>query len=139
MLARELIWLTQTKKRENKTHSSRKISLKFKNNVDKTIKKELIVNEKTLQVTEFLNNRVNQCHKCQKFEHLINTCKEAVATCKLCTKNHDRRMHMSLICKSTSSCSHISPTYANCNEVYAASDLNCEHYKVIEINSRKID
>jgi hypothetical protein len=61
---RESIWLTRIEKRENKTHSSMKISFKCKNDVEKTMKKELTVDEKTLQVTEFLNNRINQCHKC---------------------------------------------------------------------------
>ncbi len=91
---RESIWLTRVEKRENKTHTFVKINLKFKNDVDKAIKKELIVNEKALQVTEFLNNRINQCHNCQKFEHLINTCREINAKCRLCAKNHDIRMHI---------------------------------------------
>jgi hypothetical protein len=47
-LARESIWLTREEKRENKTNSFVKISLKFKNNAKKTLKKSLIVNEKTL-------------------------------------------------------------------------------------------
>ncbi len=45
-LARESIWLTKKEKRKNKTHSSVKINLKFKNNAEKTLKKELIINEK---------------------------------------------------------------------------------------------
>jgi hypothetical protein len=132
--ARELIWLTRAEKRENKTHSSVNISLKFKNDADKAIKKDLIVNEKFLQVTKFLNNRINQCHKCQEFEHLINICKEINAKCRLCAKNHDIRMHMCLICKSTKSCFHISSKRANCSETHAANDVN---FKVIEIKSRK--
>ncbi len=136
-LARESIWLTRAKKRKNKTHSSVKISLKFKNDADKAIKKGLIMNEKALQVTKFLNNRINQCHKCQEFEHLINTCKETSAKCRLCAKNHDIRMHICLICKATKSCSHISSKCTNCNEAHAANDVNCERFKVIEIKSRK--
>jgi hypothetical protein len=38
-LARESIWLTQMTKRENKTHLSVKINLKFKNDAEKAIKK----------------------------------------------------------------------------------------------------
>jgi hypothetical protein len=45
-LARKSIWLTWVEKREKKTHSSVKISLKFKNDADKMIKKDLIVKEK---------------------------------------------------------------------------------------------
>jgi mRNA-degrading endonuclease YafQ of YafQ-DinJ toxin-antitoxin module len=135
--ARESIWLTRVEKRENKTHTSVKISLKFKNDVDKTIKNELIVNEKALQVTEFLNNRINQCHKCQEFKHLINTCRETNAKCRLCAKNHDIRMHMCLICKSTKSCSHIFSKCANCDKAHVANDSNCEHFRVIEIKSKK--
>ncbi len=135
--ARESIWLTRVEKRENKTHISVKISLKFKNDADKAIKKELIVNEKTLQVTKFLNNRIKQCHKCQEFEHLINTYRETNAKCRLCAKNHDIRMHICLICKSTKLCSHISSKCANCDESHAANDSNCEHFRAIEIKSRK--
>jgi hypothetical protein len=138
-LARESIWLTRAKKRENKTHSSVKISLRLKNKADKTIKTDLIVHEKVLQVTEFLNNRINQCHKCQKFEHLINTCKEAVAKCRHCAKDHDIRMHICLICKSTESCFHISSKCANCEEAHTANDTKCEHFRAIEIKSRKND
>jgi hypothetical protein len=47
-LAREFIWLTRTEKRKNKTHSSMKINLKLKIDVDKSIKKELTINEKAL-------------------------------------------------------------------------------------------
>ncbi len=136
-LARESIWLTRLKKRENKTHSSVKISLKLKNDAEKAIKKDLIVKEKVLQITKFLNNRINQCHKCQIFEHLINTCKETNAKCRLCAKNHDTQMHMCLICKSTKSCSHISSKCANCDEAHAANSSNCEHVRAIEIKSRK--
>jgi hypothetical protein len=57
--ARESIWLTRLKKWKNKTNSSMKINLKFKNDAEKAIKKDLIVKEKILQVTEFLNNRIN--------------------------------------------------------------------------------
>jgi hypothetical protein len=88
-LACESIWLTRAERRKNKTHIFVKINLKFKNDADKTIQTKLIVNEKILQITKFLNNRINQCHKCQDFEHLINTCKETNAKCKLCAKNHD--------------------------------------------------
>jgi hypothetical protein len=134
---RESIWLTRAEKRKNKTHTSVKISLKFKNDADKTIKKELIVNGKALQITEFLNNRINQCHKCQGFEYLINTYKETNAKCRLCAKNHDIKMHICLICKSTESCSHISSKCANCNKAHAANNSNDEHFKAIEIKSRK--
>ncbi len=137
--ARESIWLIRTEKRENKTHSSVKISLKFKNDIDKTIKKRIFVNEKTLQVTEILHNRVNQCHKCQKFEHLIKAWKEAVAKCRLCAKSHDINMHMCLICKSTNSCRHISSKCAKYNEAHAANNQNCEYDKAIEFKSRKDD
>jgi hypothetical protein len=136
-LARESIWLTRAERQENKTHTFVKISLKFKNDADKAIKKKLIVNEKALQVTEFLNNEIIQCHKCQDFEHLINTCKETNAKCKLCAKYHDIKMHMCLICKSTKSYSHISLKCANCDKAHAANNSNCEQFKVIEIKSRK--
>ncbi len=136
-LARQSIWWTRTEKRENKTHSSVKISLKFKNDADKTIKKDLFVNEKFLQVTKFLNNRINQCHKCPEFEHLISTCKKTIAKCRLCAKNHDIKMHMCLINKSTESCFHISTKCANCSESHATNDVKCEHFKAIEIKSRK--
>jgi sulfatase maturation enzyme AslB (radical SAM superfamily) len=63
-LARKSIWLTKKEKLENKTHSSVKINLKFKNDAEKVLKKKLTVDEKTLQVSDFLNNRINQCHKC---------------------------------------------------------------------------
>jgi hypothetical protein len=135
--ARDSIWLTQIEKRENKTHSSVKISLRLKTNVDKAIKQDLIMNEKVLQVTEFLNNRINQCHKRQEFEHLINTCKETVAKCRLCAKSPDTKMHMCLICKLTESCFHISSKCANYNEAHAANDSNCEYFEAIEIKSRK--
>jgi hypothetical protein len=138
-LARESIWLTREKKRENKTHSSVKISLKLKNDAKKVLKRNLIVNEKTLQVTDFLNNRINQCHKCQKFEHFINACKKTNAKCRYCAKSHDTRMHMCLICKSIESCSHISSKCANCDEAHASNSSNCEHFKAIEIKSRKND
>jgi hypothetical protein len=134
--ARESIWLTREEKRENKTHSFVKISLKFKNDAEKALKKRLIVIEKSLQVSEFLNNRINQCHKCQKFEHLINACKEA-AKCRYCAKNHDTRMHLCLICKSIESCSHISSKCSNCDEAHASNSSNCEHFRAIEIKSRK--
>jgi hypothetical protein len=136
-LSHNSIWLTQIEKRENKTHSSVKISLRLKTNVNKTIKQDLIMNEKALQVTEFLNNRINQCHKYQEFEHLINTCKETIAKCRLCAKSHDTRMHMWLICKSTESCSHISSKCANYSEAHAANNSNCEHFIAIEIKFRK--
>jgi hypothetical protein len=136
--ARESIWLIREKKRENKTHSSVKISLKFKNDVEKALKKELIIDEKTLQVSNFLNNRINQCHKCQKFEHLINTCKET-AKCRHCAQSHDTRMHLCSICKSSESCSHISSKCANCDEAHASNNSNCEHFRAIEIKSRKND
>jgi hypothetical protein len=138
-LAREFIWLTRTEKRENKTHSSVKINLKLKIDADKVIKKELTINEKALQVTEFLNNRVNQCHKCQKLEHLINTCKETTAICRYCAKKHDTRMHMCLICKSIESCSYISSKCANCEKAHASNSSNCEHFRAIELKSRKND
>ncbi len=135
--ARESIWLIRVEKRKNKTHTFVKINLKFKNDVDKAIKKKLIVNEKALQITEFLNNRINQCHKCQRFEHLINTCRETNAKCRLCAKNHDIKMHMCLICKSTKSCSHISSKCVNCDKAHAANNSNCEHFRIIEIKSKK--
>ncbi len=114
-----------------------KINLKFKNDVEKTLKKELIINEKTLQVSNFLNNRINQCHKCQKFEHLINTCKET-AKCRHCAQSHDTRMHLCSICKSIESCSHISSKCANCDEAHASNNSNCEHFRAIEIKERMI-
>jgi hypothetical protein len=137
--ARESIWLTRMKKRENKTHSSVKISLRLKNEVDKTIKTNLIVYEKILQVTKFLNNRINQCHKCQKFEHLINTYRETIAKYRHCAKNHDIKMHVCLICKWTKSCFSISSKFANCEEAHTINDAKCEHFRAIKIKSRKND
>jgi hypothetical protein len=136
-LARKSIWLTRVEKRENKTHFSIKISFRSKDDADKTIKKELIVKDKVLQVTKFLNNRINQCHKCQKFEHLINTCRETHAKCRFCAQNHDTKMHICVICKSTESCLHISSKCANCDEAHTANDTNCEYFRAIEIKSRK--
>jgi hypothetical protein len=135
-LARESIWLTREKKRENKTHSFVKISLKFKNDAEKALKKELIVNEKTLQISDFLNNRINQCHKCQKFEHLINTCKETTR-CRYCAKNHDTKTHICSVYKLIESCFHISSKCANCNETHTSNNSNCEHSRAFEIKSRK--
>jgi hypothetical protein len=123
--ARESIWLTRVEKRENKTHLFVKISLGLKNQVNKTIKIDLIVHEKVLQITKFLNNRINQCHKCQKFEYLINTCREINAKCKHWAKNHDIKMHMCLICKLKKSCFHISSKYANYDEVHIANNTKC--------------
>jgi hypothetical protein len=57
--ARESIWLTRVKKRENKTHSFIEINLRLKNEINKAIKINLIMFEKVLQMTKFLNNRIN--------------------------------------------------------------------------------
>jgi hypothetical protein len=133
-LARKSIWLTRNEKRENKTHLFVKIRLKSKNDAEKVLKKDLIVNDKILQITKFLNNRINQCYKCQKFEHLINICKETTVKC---AKRHDTRMHMCLICKTIESCFHILSKCVNCNESHASNNSNCEHFRAIEIKSRK--
>jgi hypothetical protein len=52
-LARESIWLTRTEKRENKTHSSVKIDLKFKNDANKTIKKDLFLTKNLYKSRNF--------------------------------------------------------------------------------------
>ncbi len=101
------------------------------------IKKGLILKGKTLQVTEFLNNRINQCHKCQKFGHLINTCNSTSWKCKWCAKDHDTRMHICSICNSKESCPHQPSKCANCDEAHAANDSKCEHFRAIEIKSKK--
>ncbi len=129
-------WI-RVEKRENKTHSFGKIGLKLKNDAEKVLKKNLMINEKTLQVEDFSNNQINQCQKCQKFEHLINICKETNAKCKYCAKNHDTRMYMYLIYKSKKSFSHISSKHANCNEAHVSNSSNCEHFCAIKIKSRK--
>jgi hypothetical protein len=89
------------------------------------------------QVTEFLNNRINQCHKCQKFEHLISTCKSTHPTCKWCAEKHDSRMHTCIICNAKESCSHISSKCANCEESHTSIDSKSEHFRAIQIRARK--
>jgi hypothetical protein len=137
-LTRDSSWLTSIEKRENKTHSSVKISLKNKIDLNKAIKKGTIVNGKSLQTIEFLNTRVNQCHKCQKFEHLINSCKQTTSICRFCAQNHDTRMHICSICNSKEPCPHIPPKCINCDEAHTANDSKCEHFRAIEIKSRKM-
>ncbi len=52
-LARESIWLTRIEKRENKTHSSVKISFKCKDDAEKALKKGLIVTKKRYKSQNF--------------------------------------------------------------------------------------
>jgi hypothetical protein len=100
-LIRELMWLIRSEFLNDKVHSSVKISFRSKVDFDRIMQKEAIVAEKVLKTFEFFSIRLtDQCHKCQKFNHISITCKQNFWTCNWCSENHETRLHVCSTCKS---------------------------------------
>ena len=74
-LIRKLMWLTKHENRINKSYSSIKISFLSKIELKNAIEKDMIIADTNGKTVEFISTKFEtQCNKCQKFEHITNTC-----------------------------------------------------------------
>ena len=101
------MWLTKHENRINKNYFSIKISLSSKNELKSAIEKDMIIADTNCKIVEFVNTKFEtQCNKCQKFEHITNTC-NVLAKCQCCANMHNTHNHKWNMCKSNQICSHI--------------------------------
>ena len=69
------MWLSKQENRINKSYSFIQISLSTRNNLKNVIKKDIIIVKTMCKTVEFISTKFEtQCNKCQKFEHITNTC-----------------------------------------------------------------
>jgi hypothetical protein len=120
------VWLSTEKNRSEKRHASVLIAFETKEEADRALRNRLYIAGVSMRVTEFTpKSSIEQCIKCQGFNHSIKACKKAYA-CSFCGKDHPTRLHTCLECKTRgNSCVHTVIRCSNCLGPHKATDKTC--------------
>ena len=133
------MWLIQHENGIHKRYLSIKISFSSRNDLKNTIEKRMIIADTQWKTVEFISTKSEtQCNKCQKFEHITNTC-NALAKSQFCANAHNTHDHKCDVYKSNWICPRIALKCANYNKKHHAKDASCEVYFPLTSNARNID
>ena len=93
------------------------VSLNDKKNFDDLTAKGFIsVSNRRFKISKYINRKVVQCFKCQKYGHTAHICYNNEVKCRFCSKNHESK---NCDQKNNLKC-------ANCNENHKSSAFNCK-------------
>ena len=93
------------------------VSLDNKAQYDEITKKGyFIVSNRTFKVSKYVNKKVVQCYRCQKYGHTAAICYNKDVKCRFCSKNHESK---NCDQKNNLKC-------ANCGENHKSSAYNCK-------------
>jgi hypothetical protein len=125
-LAQAPRWLSTTKQREGKSHSSMVVALPAKYTMATLGFKSLPLFNKFCRFETYIESSAHtQCRKCQSFGHHQNLCREKLPKCAICLESHLTTDHKCNSCKGGAKCTHPPFRCANCGQAHKAFDNTC--------------
>merc|ERR1711991_589429 len=90
-------------------------------------KKWLKICNKKFKISKYINKKITQCFRCQKFGHTANICYVKNIVCRFCSKNHNSK---DCDQKNNLKCS-------NCGENHKLNSFQCKHKQMSIVSKNR--